>query len=198
MVHASREPTRRDFIVLSAAAFSAVGAAQALWPFVDQLNPDAATLANANIEVDLSPIAEGQAITVIWRGKPVFVRHRSAAEIEAAVSARLEALPDRAARNSGLSGPATAADENRRKPDRPEWLVVVGACTHLGCVPQGKTRMEKRGDWGGWYCSCHGSQYDTSGRIRQGPAPANLEVPPYYFMTDSRIFIGLPRAPKVA
>lgn len=195
MTTAPNETSRRDFLVVSATAFSGVGAALALWPFVRQLAPDAATLALANIEVDLAPIAQGQAATVMWRGKPVFVRHRTPAEIEAARAVPVKALADPRARNDAIDDDAPATDANRIKREHPEWLVVVGICTHLGCVPQGQTRLQKRGDYGGWFCSCHGSQYDTSGRIRQGPAPANLEVPPYYFISDTRILIGQAKAP---
>lgn len=198
MTDHAKEPTRRDFLVVSATAFSSVGTALALWPFIDQLAPDASTLAQANIEVDLAPIAEGQATTVKWRGKPVFIRHRTEAEIAAARAVAVKELPDRQARNAALAETTPASDNNRVKREHPEWLVVVGNCTHLGCVPQGQSRMQKRGEFGGWFCSCHGSQYDTSGRIRQGPAPANLEVPPYYFITNSKILIGLPRAPNIA
>lgn len=165
------EPTRRDFIVIAAGAFGAVGAAAAVWPFVHQMNPSADVLALSSTEVDLSQIAAGQSVTILWRGKPVFVRHRTAAEIDQAKKDDAEALPD----------PAKDADRVKK----PEWLVMMGVCTHLGCVPLGQ-----KGDFGGWFCPCHGSHYDTSGRIRKGPAPANLPIPEYAFVNDTRIRIG--------
>ncbi|MCY4034252.1 MAG: ubiquinol-cytochrome c reductase iron-sulfur subunit, partial [Hyphomicrobiales bacterium] len=146
-------------------------AAAAAWPLIDEMNPDASVLALASIEVDLSPIDAGQSITIQWRGKPVFVRHRTREEIAEAESVPLNELPD------------PQPDEARIQ--RPEWLVMIGSCTHLGCVPLGQ-----RGDFGGWFCPCHGSHYDTSGRIRKGPAPLNLEIPPYQFVSDNRIRIG--------
>jgi ubiquinol-cytochrome c reductase iron-sulfur subunit len=165
------EPTRRDFIVVAAGAFAAVGAAAAVWPFIHQMNPSADVLALSSTEVDLSQIAAGQSVTILWRGKPVFVRHRTAAEIDQAKKDDSAALPD----------PAKDADRVKK----PEWLVMMGVCTHLGCVPLGQ-----QGDFGGWFCPCHGSHYDTSGRIRKGPAPANLPIPQYAFLTDTRIRIG--------
>lgn len=162
---------RRDFLVITASAFTAVGAAAAVWPFIDSLNPSQDVLALASTEVKLDAIGEGQALTVLWRGKPVFVRHRTAAEIEAARTVDLAALPD------------PQKDEDRVK--KPEWLVMVGVCTHLGCVPLGQA-----GEYNGWFCPCHGSHYDTSGRIRKGPAPRNLDVPPYEFTSDTTILIG--------
>ena len=167
----SEQPTRRDFIYVASAAFAGVGAAAAAWPLIDEMNPDASVLALASIEVDLSPIDAGQSITIQWRGKPVFVRHRTREEIAEAESVPLDDLPD------------PQPDEARIQ--RPEWLVMIGSCTHLGCVPLGQ-----RGDFGGWFCPCHGSHYDTSGRIRKGPAPLNLEIPPYQFVSDNRIRIG--------
>lgn len=168
--------TRRDFLYLTAGAFGAVGAGVVAWPFVDSLNPAKDTLALASIEVDLSPIQKGQSITVMWRGKPVFVRHRTEKEIEEARSVDIAKLNDK------------QSDEERVQKD--EWLVLVGICTHLGCVPTGQKTGEAKGDYGGWFCPCHGSHYDTSGRIRKGPAPKNLAVPDYEFMSDSRIKIG--------
>ncbi|WP_341915115.1 ubiquinol-cytochrome c reductase iron-sulfur subunit [Ferrovibrio terrae] len=165
------EPTRRDFIVVAAGAFAAVGAAAAVWPFIHQMNPSADVLALSSTEVDLSQIAAGQSVTILWRGKPVFVRHRTAAEIEQAQKDDAATLPD----------PAKDADRVKK----PEWLVMMGVCTHLGCVPLGQ-----KGEFGGWFCPCHGSHYDTSGRIRKGPAPANLPVPEYAFLNDTRIRIG--------
>lgn len=163
--------TRRDFLQLATGAFGAVGLAAVAWPFIHQMNPAADTLALASIEVDLSKIAVGQAIKVKWRGKPVFIRHRTQAEIEAAGSVEMRQLVD----------PQT--DDARVQ--KPEWLIVVGVCTHLGCVPLGY-----QGQFDGWFCPCHGSHYDTSGRIRLGPAPLNLEVPQYEFVTDTQVKIG--------
>ncbi|MFM2042145.1 MAG: ubiquinol-cytochrome c reductase iron-sulfur subunit [Pseudomonadota bacterium] len=174
--HAGEGQTRRDFIYLLAAGTGAVGAAAAVWPFIHSMNPAADTLALASTEVDLGPIAEGQAITITWRGKPVFIRHRTAAEIETARTTPVGDLID------------PQPDEERVQ--KPEWLVMVGVCTHLGCVPLGQKTGEAKGDFGGWFCPCHGSHYDTSGRIRKGPAPANLPVPEYAFLTDTRIRIG--------
>jgi len=168
--------TRRDFLYLTAGAFGAVGAASFAWPLIDSLNPAADTLALATVDVDLAPIAEGQAITVVWRGKPVFVRHRTAAEIEEARATNVEQLRDR------------ETDEERVQ--QPEWLVMVGICTHLGCIPLGQKTTDPKGEYGGWFCPCHGSHYDTSGRIRRGPAPTNLEVPTYAFTSDTTIRIG--------
>lgn len=169
----AKEPNRRDFLYVATGAMAAVGAASLVWPFVAQLQPDASVQALATLDVDLSQISEGQSITVMWQGKPVFVRHRTAAEIEAAEDVDLRTLPD------------PEADSDRV--ERAEWLVVVGVCTHLGCVPIGN-----QGDYadGGWFCPCHGSHYDQSGRIRSGPAPLNLEVPPYEFTSDTSILIG--------
>ena len=166
------EPTRRDFLYIATGAVGAVGLAGVVWPLISQMNPDASTLALASTEVDIGGIAEGQIVTIKWRGRPVFVRHRTQAEIEAAVK-------DDAA--ADLKDPQP--DSARAK--KPEWLIVQGVCTHLGCVPLGHS-----GDYDGWFCPCHGSVYDTSGRIRRGPAPANLAVPPYVFETDTKIKIG--------
>ena len=171
-----QERPRRDFIVVATYAMGAVGAAAAVWPLIDQMNPAADTLALASTEVDVSKIAQGQAITVTWRGKPVFIRHRT---------------PDEIARANAIDG-AELRDpqEDEVRAQRPELLVVVGVCTHLGCVPLGQKTGDVKGDYDGWFCPCHGSHYDTSGRIRKGPAPTNLEVPPYNFLSDSVIRIG--------
>jgi ubiquinol-cytochrome c reductase iron-sulfur subunit len=154
----------------------ALAAGTIAWPLIDQMNPSADVLALATTDVDLSAIPEGQAITVTWQGKPVFVRHRTAAEIEEADQVPLTELRD----------PQPDAD----RVVEPQWLIVVGICTHLGCVPLGNKPTENRGDYGGWFCPCHGSHYDTSGRIRRGPAPANLLVPQYAFTGDTAIRIG--------
>jgi ubiquinol-cytochrome c reductase iron-sulfur subunit len=184
------ESTRRDFLVLAANAFAAIGGAAALWPFISQMNPDAGAQALASTEVDLSPVKEGQAITVLWRGKPIFIRNRTKAEIEAAEKTPLDDLVDQSARNDDLPDSTPAEDENRVKKGKENWLVLVGICTHLGCIPKGQSMGDARGDYGGWFCPCHGSHYDTSGRIRKGPAPRNLEVPPYDFVADTKIKIG--------
>jgi len=167
---------RRDFLKLVTGSFAVVGVGAIVWPFIHSMNPSRDVLALSTTEVDLAPIAVGQAVTVVWRGKPVFVRHRTAKEIEEARAVPLSQLPD------------PQPDQARVKRD--QWLVLVGICTHLGCVPLGQKPTDARGDYGGWFCPCHGSHYDTSGRIRKGPAPANLEVPPYAFNTDTQIRIG--------
>ncbi len=174
--HSEDGETRRDFLYLTAAAMGLAGTAAVAWPIIDSMNPAADVRALASTEVDLSPIEEGMAITVLWRGNPVFIRHRTAAEIEAARSVPLDDLPD----------PET--DEVRAP--RPQWLIMVGVCTHLGCIPKGQRVGEEKGLFGGWFCPCHGSHYDTSGRIRKGPAPRNLDVPPYEFLDDTTIHIG--------
>jgi len=165
------EPTRRDFLYIATGAVGVVAGGAAVWPFLSQMSPDATTLAAASTEVDISNIAPGQIVTVKWRGKPVFVSHRTPAEIEAARATPLNELPD------------PASDESRAA--NPEWLIVIGICTHLGCMPIGND-----GPYHGFFCPCHGSVYDTSGRIRQGPAPYNLSVPPYKFVGDTKVTIG--------
>ena len=195
MTELAKHATRRDFLVIAGGAFAAVGSAAALWPAIDSMNPDAAEWALANLEVDLAPIAEGQAITVMWRRQPTFVRHRTKDEIAAATAAPVAGLLDRHAANASLPEAAAARDDNRVKFGHEQWLVVVGVCTHLGCVPRGQLKNDDRGAWGGWYCRCHGSQYDTSGRVRRGPAPKNLAVPKYYFINDTRILIGADKPP---
>jgi ubiquinol-cytochrome c reductase iron-sulfur subunit len=177
--------TRRDFLLIATGAFTAVGAAASLWPFIAQMNPDASALALASTEVDLSSMERGQSITVMWRGKPVFVRYRTEAEVEAAREVPLDELRDPLARNANLDADAPATDENRAPGEREAWLVMVGVCTHLGCVPLGQ-----QGNFGGWFCPCHGSHYDTAGRIRQGPAPQNLPIPRLAFISDTQIRIG--------
>lgn len=167
---------RRDFLILATSAMGGMGVAAALWPFVDSLNPAADVLALSSIDVDIAPIVEGQAITVKWQGKPVFIRHRTQSEIESARSVDVKSLAD------------PAQDEKRIQ--KPQWLVLVGICTHLGCIPSGQKPSESKGDFGGWFCPCHGSHYDTSGRIRKGPAPTNMQVPPYTFVNDTTLRIG--------
>lgn len=168
--------SRRDFLYLTTGLFAGVGTALALWPFIHSMNPSADVLALSTTEVDLSPIEVGQSITVIWQQKPVFVRRRTAEEIKIAEQTPVADLPD----------PQTDAE----RVIKPEWLIVVGVCTHLGCIPLGQRPTEPRGDWNGWFCPCHGSHYDTSGRIRKGPAPENLLVPKYEFLDDTLIKIG--------
>ncbi len=170
--------TRRDFLFLTAAAFGAVGAGSVAWPFINQMNPAADTVALSTTEVNLAPIEPGQAITVMWQGKPVFIRHRTDAEIKEADAVDIKVLRD----------PQT--DEQRIHEGKAQWLVLVGICTHLGCVPQGQKSTDVKGEYGGWFCPCHGSHYDTSGRIRKGPAPKNLAVPKYEFLSDTNIRIG--------
>jgi ubiquinol-cytochrome c reductase iron-sulfur subunit len=184
------EVTRRDFIYIATTAFAAIGAAAALWPAVDQMNPDASALSLASIDVDLAPIQTGQAITVLWRGKPIFIRNRTAEEIQKAKSVTLAELKDPDAQIMGASAASPATDENRTKAGKENWLVMIGICTHLGCIPKGQGAADEKGPFGGWFCPCHGSMYDTAGRIRQGPAPRNLEIPPYQFVGDTKIKIG--------
>lgn len=163
--------TRRDFLYVATGAFGAVGAAFAVWPLIDQMNPSADVLALSSIEVDLSSIEVGQSIKAVWRKQPVFIRHRTAEEIAEARADDDADLPD------------PERDEDRVQ--RPEWLILVGVCTHLGCIPIGD-----QGQFGGWFCPCHGSHYDKSGRIRIGPAPTNLAVPNYAFLDDHTVKIG--------
>ena len=168
-----QDPNRRDFIHIAAGAAAVGAGAMAAWPLVNSMNPAADTLALSTIEFDLTKVQEGQQVVIKWQGKPVFVRYRTPAEIERA----------RADDRAGLKDPATDAD--RVKPGHQQYLVVIGSCTHLGCVP-----TFGAGDFGGWFCPCHGSHYDTSGRIRKGPAPANLVVPTYEYVSDTRVKIG--------
>ena len=170
----SAEHSRRDFLYIATGSVAAVGAAATLVPLITQMNPDASTIAaGAPIEVDLSPIADGQIIKVFWRSKPIFIFHRTQKEIDEAKSVDVATLPD------------PESDAQRTKPGHEPWLVVIGICTHLGCIP-----IAHDGNYDGFFCPCHGSQYDSSGRIRQGPAPLNLPVPPYQFVSDSKIQIG--------
>jgi ubiquinol-cytochrome c reductase iron-sulfur subunit len=166
-----KKTNRRDFIFTASYVLGAVGVGAAAWPLIDQMNPDASVKALASTEVDISGVERGQSITVLWRGKPVFIRRRTEEEIAKAKGVDLK----------DLKHPET--DEDRAK--NPEWLVMLGVCTHLGCVPLGD-----KGEYGGWFCPCHGSHYDTSGRIRKGPAPTNMEVPKYEFVNSNTIKIG--------
>jgi ubiquinol-cytochrome c reductase iron-sulfur subunit len=176
MGHPGDGGTRRDFLTLTGTALGVVGVGATVWPFISSMNPAADTLALSSIDVDLKPVAVGQSITVKWRGHPVFIRHRTEKEIKEAQDVVVADLRD------------PQPDSARVK--KPEWLIVVGVCTHLGCIPLGQKPTDPRGEFDGWFCPCHGSQYDSSGRIRKGPAPANLEVPTYAFTTDTSIKIG--------
>lgn len=180
------EPTRRDFLYVATGVMGAAGVAGVAWPLIRQMSPDASTLALASIEVDVSSIEPGQAITVKWRGKPVFIRNRTDKEIEEAKAVALDELKDPIARNENAADAEPATDVNRSAGEGKEnWIVMIGSCTHLGCVPVGLA-----GEFGGWFCPCHGSHYDTAGRIRKGPAPENLLIPPFEFVSDGTIKIG--------
>jgi ubiquinol-cytochrome c reductase iron-sulfur subunit len=175
-VGGTAEPKRRDFLLMATGAAAAFGLGAAIWPIIDSMNPSGDVLALSSIKVDLKPIAVGQRITVKWRGQPVFIAHRTQKEITEARSTPLGALID----------PATDASRVKRTP----WLIVIGICTHLGCVPRGQSPTDRRGPYGGWRCPCHGSEYDTAGRVRRGPAPKNLYLPGYNFISDDLIKIG--------
>ncbi len=186
------EPSRRDFLYIATGAVGAVGAALLAWPLIDQMNPDAAALALATVEVDISQIAVGQSVVVKWRGKPVVIRQRTPQEIEGVKAVPLDQLIDPIARNDNLPPDAPATDENRSAQSasgaakgKEAWFVMVQICTHLGCVPLGQ-----QGEYDGWFCPCHGSQYDAAGRVRHGPAPQNMEIPVYTFESDTKIKIG--------
>ena len=174
--HIHDSASRRDFLTIASTALAGIGAAIAVWPLIDSMNAAKDTLALSTTEVDLKPIQPGQRLTVKWRGNPVFIDRRTPDEIKAAEAVDVSTLRD----------PQTDAERVKK----PEWLVMVGVCTHLGCVPLGQKATDTRGEYGGWFCPCHGSQYDTSGRIRQGPAPRNLEVPTYQFTSDTTVKIG--------
>ncbi len=172
----SVDDDKRDFLFVTTAGLAAAGGAVTVFSMINTMNPAKDVLALSTTEVDLSPLEEGQSLTVMWRGKPVFIRHRSSNEINDANNVLVDELKH------------MASDESRVK--NPKWLVVIGVCTHLGCVPLGQKIGDNKGEFGGWFCPCHGSHYDTSGRIRKGPAPLNLEVPPYEFVSDDIIKIG--------
>ena len=176
---------RRDFLYYATAGAGAVGVGAAVWPLVNQMNPSADVRALASIQVDISSVAPGSQLTVLWQGKPVFIRRRTEEEIAAARDVDVASLPDADARNENLGDGVDASDENRALDETGEWLVQMGVCTHLGCVPLGNA-----GDFGGWFCPCHGSHYDTSGRIRRGPAPENLPIPVAQFVDDSTLQLG--------
>ncbi len=177
---ASGDVTKRDLLQLIALSGAAIAAGAIAWPLIDSMNPSKDVLALSSVEVDLTPIAEGQGIVVSWQGKPIFVRHRTAAEIKEAQDVKLSQLID----------PHDGLDSERVKAGHDQWLVVVGICTHLGCIPLGNKPSDPRGEYGGWFCPCHGSQYDTSGRVRHGPAPLNLALPPYAFESNTKIKVG--------
>ena len=170
--------TRRDFLDLVTWSTLAVGAGALAWPLINQMNPSADVLALSSVEVDLSALEVGQAVTVKWRGSPVFIRYRTKDEIARAVKDDKASMPD------------PQPDAARHQDGKPQWLVMLGVCTHLGCIPLGQRSSDKKGDFGGRFCPCHGSHYDTAGRIRKGPAPKNLPVPDYRFVTDTRIVVG--------
>ncbi len=170
------EETRRDFLLISTIIVGGAGTALAAWPFIDNMNPSKDVLALSTTEVDISSIEVGQAITVVWQGKPVFIRRRTAKEVALAKDVNLEDLKD--------------PEKDSDRVQKPEWLLLVGICTHLGCIPLGQKPSQPKGEFNGWFCPCHGSHYDTSGRIRKGPAPKNLPVPPYKFVDDNNILIG--------
>ncbi len=180
------DPNRRDFLYVATGMAGVVGAGALAWPFIDQMRPDASTLALSTIEVDVSSLTPGMSLTAKWRGKPVFIRNRTPEEIDAAKAVKLDELKDPLARNANLAADAPATDADRSAGEGKEnWLVMVGVCTHLGCIPLGQ-----QGDFGGWFCPCHGSHYDTAGRVRKGPAPENMAVPHFEFISDTKIRIG--------
>ena len=177
--HASSDnkiKNRRDFLYLSSITVGAVGVAAFMWPFIKSMNPAEDTLALGTTEVDISNVNEGQSITVKWRGMPVFIRKRTQEEIDEANNVDIASLRD--------------PMEDGERVQKPEWLILVGVCTHLGCVPLGQKATDTKGEYNGWFCPCHGSHYDTSGRVRKGPAPDNLAVPPYTFISETKIIIG--------
>jgi len=177
---------RRDFLYYATAGTGAVAVGAAVWPLVNQMNPSADVLALSSIRVDVADLEPGTQLTVKWLGKPVFVRRRTPEEIEEARAVDISSLPDQGAENANVPVGSDAADENRALDETGEWLVMMGVCTHLGCVPLG----DGAGDFGGWFCPCHGSHYDTAGRIRKGPAPTNLPVPVAEFVDETTIKLG--------
>nr|WP_255552374.1 ubiquinol-cytochrome c reductase iron-sulfur subunit [Maritimibacter dapengensis] len=180
------EGTRRDFLYYATAGAGVVATGAAVWPLINQMNPSADVKALSSIRVDISGMAEGSQLTVQWLGKPVFIRYRTQDEIDAANAEDPSTLPDPEARNENIEAGSPATDQNRTLDEDEKWLVMMGVCTHLGCVPLG----DGAGDYGGWYCPCHGSHYDTAGRIRRGPAPENLPVPVAAFVDESTIQLG--------
>lgn len=181
----SEDPDRRDFLYIATGMAGLVGTAVIAWPFIDQMRPDASTLAMATVEVDVASLTQGASVVVKWRGKPVVVRYRTDKEMKDGEDTKLADLKDPLARNDNLAANAPATDANRSAPGKEAWLVMVQVCTHLGCIPLGQ-----QGEYGGWYCPCHGSVYDTAGRIRHGPAPENMAIPVFQFTSDTKIRIG--------
>ncbi|SDY22306.1 ubiquinol-cytochrome c reductase iron-sulfur subunit [Citreimonas salinaria] len=192
MSHADdHEGTRRDFLYYATGGAAAVATGAAVWPLVNQMNPSADVLALSTIRVDVSGVQDGSQITVKWLGKPVFIRKRTEAEILEARATDLSDLPDPIARNPNIPGDALATDENRALDETGQWLVQIGVCTHLGCVPLGNAGdYSLDGGVGGWFCPCHGSHYDLAGRIRRGPAPENMHIPPAEFVDETTILLG--------
>ena len=184
-VEPQHEGTRRDFLFIATGAVGGIATAAAVWPLINQMNPSADVQALASIQVDISGVAEGSQITVKFLGKPVFIRHRTADEIAAAKEVDPRNLPDPLARNPNIAADADASDENRVLPGRENWMVMIGVCTHLGCVP-----LSDAAEFDAWFCPCHGSTYDTAGRIRSGPAPENLHIPVASFVSDTVIQLG--------
>ncbi|WP_145104906.1 ubiquinol-cytochrome c reductase iron-sulfur subunit [Cereibacter sediminicola] len=178
--------TRRDFLYYATAGAGAVATGAAVWPLINQMNPSADVQALASIFVDVSAVDPGVQLTVKFLGKPIFIRRRTEVDIEAARAVQLSQLPDQSARNANIDGGADASDQNRTLDEAGEWLVMWGVCTHLGCVPIGGAS----GDFGGWFCPCHGSHYDSAGRIRKGPAPENLPIPLAQFIDETTIQLG--------
>src|ERR1700722_1459724 len=174
----SGDGARRAPLQLITLSGAAIGAGAIAWPLIDSMNPSKDVLALSAVEVELTPIAEGQGITIVWQGKPIFVRHRTVPEIKEAQDVKLTDLIE------------PEADSVRTKVGHDQWIILIGICTHLGCIPLGNKPSDPRGEWGGWFCPCHGSQYDTSGRVRHGPAPLNLGLPPYAFESDTKVKIG--------
>ena len=172
----SLKESRRDFLQLTTISIGGIGTAAFIWPFLKSMNPAEDTLALGSTEVDISNMSVGQAITVKWRGKPVFIRRRTSEEIKEANNVKMNLLPH--------------PEDDTKRVQKEEWLVVLGVCTHLGCVPLGQKMSDSKGEYNGWFCPCHGSHYDSSGRIRKGPAPENLAIPPYKFLNETTIKIG--------
>lgn len=177
--------TRRDFLYVATGMAGVVGVVGAAWPFIDQMRPDASTLALSTIEVDVSSVEPGMSVTAKWRGRPVFIRNRTPEEVEAARQVEISELKDPIARNANIAADAPATNDARSPEGMENWIIMVGVCTHLGCVPLGQA-----GNFGGWFCPCHGSHYDTAGRIRLGPAPENLPIPVFQFVSDTTVRIG--------
>ena len=175
---ATSETTRRDFLYVATGAVGVVGVGAAVWPLIDQMNPDASVRALASIEFDLAPVGVGESLTITWRGQPIFVRHRTEAEIAEAQAVPMEDLKD----------PET--DLERVVDGKEQWLIMIGICTHLGCVPLGQKPSDAKGEYNGWFCPCHGSHYDIAGRIRKGPAPKNMVLPPIEFLSDTIVKVG--------